>query len=121
MYRVGSHRTDSQQAVVLQPGEDASPYISSCYKMLHRTVDFGTPFLEHPEQWCHIVDKRNARGFFVGKHEGKRPFGRCRARSEDTIKVELIEIGWEDVDCINLVQGRESMLAVLNVWNFFIS
>jgi hypothetical protein len=57
----------------------------------------------------------------VGKREGKRPRGRCRPRLEDTIKMELTEIGWEDVDCINLVQGRENLLAVLNVWNFLTS
>jgi len=27
--------------------------------------------------------------FFVGKPEGKRPFGRCRRRWEDDIKVDL--------------------------------
>jgi hypothetical protein len=57
----------------------------------------------------------------VGKCEGKRLIGRCRPRLEDTIKMELIEIGWEDVDCINLVQGRVNLLAVLNVCNFLIS
>lgn len=85
--------------------------------MLH----FGTPFLEQPERWWHMEDKWNACGFLVGKREGKRPRGRCRPRLEDTIKMELTEIGWEDVDCINLVQGRENLLAVLNVWNFLTS
>jgi len=57
----------------------------------------------------------------MGKHEGKRPLGRCRPRLADTIKMELTEIGWKDVDCINLVQGRANLLAVLNVYNFLIS
>jgi hypothetical protein len=42
----------------------------------------------------------------VGKCEGKRPLGRCRPRLEDTIKMELIEIGWEDVDCITVFFDR---------------
>lgn len=57
----------------------------------------------------------------MGKREGERPLGTCRTRWEDTIKMELIEIGWEDVDCINLVQGRENLLAVPNVWNFLVA
>ena len=36
-------------------------------------------------------------------------------------RMEFTEIEWEDVDCINLVQGRENLLAVLNVWNFLTS
>jgi hypothetical protein len=68
-----------------------------------------------------MEDKRNACRFLVRKREGKRPLGRYRPRLEDTIKMELTEIGWEDVDCINLVQGREKSLAVLNVRNFLIS
>jgi hypothetical protein len=39
-----------------------------------------------------MENKRNAHGFLVGKHEGKRPLGRCRARLEDNIKMELTEI-----------------------------
>jgi len=89
--------------------------------MLHSSVDFGTSFLGQPEQWRHLEDKRNACGFLVGEREGKRPLGTCRPRWEDAIKMELIEIGWEDVDCINLVQGRENLLAVLNMWNFLVS
>jgi hypothetical protein len=57
----------------------------------------------------------------VGKCEGKRPLGRCRPRLEGTIKMELVEIGWEDVDCINFVRGKVNLLAVLNIWNFLIS
>jgi hypothetical protein len=67
-----------------------------------------------------MVDKRNACRFLVGKHEGKRPLRRRRPRLEDTIRMERIQKGWEDVDCINLVQGRDNLLAVLNVWNFLI-
>jgi hypothetical protein len=38
----------------------------------------------------------------VGKSEGKRR----RRRSEDTIKMGLIEIGWEGVDWIHLAQDE---------------
>jgi hypothetical protein len=39
----------------------------------------------------------------VGKPEGKRPFGRPMHIWEDNIRMDLREIGWEDVDWIYLV------------------
>jgi hypothetical protein len=38
----------------------------------------------------------------VRKPEGKRPLVRPRCRWEDSIKINLKEIGWEDMDWINL-------------------
>jgi hypothetical protein len=40
--------------------------------------------------------KRNAYRVLVGKPEGKRPLGRPKLR------VDLREIGWDDMDCIRL-------------------
>jgi hypothetical protein len=34
----------------------------------------------------------------VGKPEGKRPLGRPKCRSENNIKIDLREMGWEVVD-----------------------
>jgi hypothetical protein len=34
----------------------------------------------------------------VGKHEGKRPLGRAKRRSEDNIKMDLQEIGCGGMD-----------------------
>jgi hypothetical protein len=42
----------------------------------------------------------------VGKREGKRPLGRPRRRLVDNIKIDLREIGWVDMDWINLAQDR---------------
>jgi hypothetical protein len=38
----------------------------------------------------------------VGKPESKRPLGRYRHRWEDNIKMGLREIGWDDMDWIDL-------------------
>jgi hypothetical protein len=38
----------------------------------------------------------------VGKPEGKRPLGRPRHRWEDGIRMDLREIAWGNVDCIQL-------------------
>jgi hypothetical protein len=44
--------------------------------------------------------------FLVGKPEGKRLFGISRRRREDNIRIDLREIGSEDVDWIHLAQDR---------------
>jgi len=49
----------------------------------------------------------------MGRPEGKRPHGRLRRRSEDNIKTNLKEIGWEVVDWIDLAQDRVSVAFML--------
>jgi hypothetical protein len=44
----------------------------------------------------------------MGKPERKRKTGRHRRRWEDNIKTDLQEVGWEDMDWIDLVKDRES-------------
>jgi hypothetical protein len=59
-------------------------------------------------------EKRNAYRLLVGKPEGKRPLGRPRRRWVDNIKMDLVEVGWDDVDWIGLAQGRGK-------WGVFVS
>jgi hypothetical protein len=42
-------------------------------------------------------EKRNAYRL-VGKPEGKKPLGRPRGRWLDNIRMDLVEVGWGDVD-----------------------
>jgi hypothetical protein len=49
--------------------------------------------------------KRNAYRILVGNPEGKRPLGIPRRRWVDNIKMDLREIGWGDMDWIDLAQG----------------
>jgi hypothetical protein len=49
----------------------------------------------------------------VGKHEGKRPLWRPRRRWEDNIKMELQEVGCEDIDRIDLAQDRDRWRALV--------
>jgi hypothetical protein len=42
----------------------------------------------------------------IGKPERKRPLGRPRRRWENNVKMDLWEIGFGVVDCINLTQGK---------------
>jgi hypothetical protein len=51
----------------------------------------------------------------VGKPEGRRPLGRLRRRWLDNIRMNLAEVGWVDVDSINLAQDRNRWRAFVNL------
>jgi hypothetical protein len=53
-------------------------------------------------------EKRNAYRLLVGKPEGRKPLGRPRRRWLDNIRMDLVEVGWGDVDWIDLAQGESS-------------
>jgi hypothetical protein len=57
---------------------------------------------------------RGAYRALVGKPEGRRPLGRPRRRWEDNIKMDLREVGWGDMDWINLAQDRDRWRALVN-------
>jgi hypothetical protein len=59
-------------------------------------------------------DARNAYRILVGKAEGKRPLGRPRRRSVNSIKVDLREIGRDGMDWIELAQDRDKWRALMN-------
>jgi hypothetical protein len=65
-------------------------------------------------------EKRKAYGIFVGKPEGKRPLGRPRRRWVDNIRMDIGEVGWDDVDWIGLLaeernRWRPLVNSVLNL------
>jgi hypothetical protein len=49
-----------------------------------------------------------------GKREGRRPLGRLRRRWLDIIGMDLVEVGWGDVDWIGLAQDRDRWRALVN-------
>jgi hypothetical protein len=51
---------------------------------------------------------------WVGKAEGKRPFGRLRSTQEDNIKIDCKEIGRKDVHWINVALDMEYWRALVN-------
>jgi hypothetical protein len=51
-----------------------------------------------------MEEMRNTYTIFVGKPEGKKPFGRPRHRWEHNITIDLKEIRWEGVDWIYQAQ-----------------
>jgi hypothetical protein len=62
-------------------------------------------------KWAgHVVHMGERRGVYrvlVGKPEGKRPLGIPRLRWEDNIKMDLQEVGFGGMDCIELAQDRD--------------
>jgi hypothetical protein len=50
----------------------------------------------------------------MGEPEGKRPLGRPRCMWVDNDKMNLREIGWGDVDWIDLVLCRDQWRALVN-------
>jgi hypothetical protein len=52
-------------------------------------------------------EMRNGYIILVGKHEGKRQLGTPSHGWEDNIRRNLREMGWEDVDWMQLTQDRD--------------
>ena len=48
-----------------------------------------------------------------GKPEGWRPLARLRRRWEDNIKLKLQDVGWGDVDWIDVTQNRGRLWAIV--------
>jgi hypothetical protein len=65
------------------------------------------------------ITRMGQRWILVGKSEGKRQLGKPRRRWVDNIKMDLREIGWDGMYCIDLAQDREQWRAPVNtVMNF---
>jgi hypothetical protein len=63
---------------------------------------------------------KSSRMILAVKPERKRPLQRPRCRWVDNIRMDLVEVGWGDVDWIGLAQDRNRWRAlvnsVLNLW-----
>jgi len=76
-------------------------------------------------RWAgHLARMGESRGVYrvlVGKSEGKRPLGRPRRRWEDSIKMDLQEVGCGGMDWIELAQDRDRwQVLVIEVMNFWV-
>jgi hypothetical protein len=71
--------------------------------------------MKEDEMAGHVVfmgGKRSACKVLVGEPEGRRPLRRPRHRWEDSIKMDLEEIG---LDWIHLAQDRDHCRALMNM------
>jgi hypothetical protein len=60
------------------------------------------------------MGEKNACRILLDKPEGKRPLGITRRMLVDNIKIDLGEIGWGRMDCIDLVQDRDQWRNLVN-------
>jgi hypothetical protein len=63
---------------------------------------------------AHMGEERNVCKVLVGNPEGKIPLGRPNSSWEDLIRMDLREIGWGEVDCIQLAHDSNLWRAVVN-------
>jgi hypothetical protein len=61
------------------------------------------------------VKDRSACRVLLGKPKTKRPLERPINRWEDNIKMDLQEVGWEDMDQTDLAQDRDRRQTLVNV------
>jgi hypothetical protein len=59
-------------------------------------------------------EKIAAYRLLMGKPEGKKPLGRPRRRWVDNIRMDLVEVGWGDLDWIALAHDRNRWRALVN-------
>jgi hypothetical protein len=50
----------------------------------------------------------------VGTPEGRRPLGRPKCRWVDNIRMDLVEVRWDDMDWTSLAQDRDRWRALVN-------
>ena len=65
----------------------------------------------------HVARMEERKGVYkvlMGKPEGKRPLGRARRRWEDSIKMDLQEVGCGGMVWIELAQDKQSYRALVN-------
>ena len=60
------------------------------------------------------MDKGSAFKILTGKPSGKRPFGRPRCRWEDSIRMEVKEIGISTKNWVDSAQDRNYWRALVN-------
>jgi hypothetical protein len=69
-------------------------------------------------RWAELVaragDRRGVYRVLVGNPEGKTPLGRPGSKLGDNIKTNFQQVGWRDMDWIDVAQDRERCRAVVN-------
>jgi len=86
--------------------------------MVVLTVYYLGDYIKNNEMEGHVArlgDRRGVYKVLVGRPDGKTPLGRPTCRWEDNIKMDLREVGWAIMGCIDLSQDRDSLQALVNV------
>jgi hypothetical protein len=85
---------------------------------LYSSPDIVSVIKSRRMRWAgHVARMREGigvHGVLVGRPEGKRPLGRPRRRWEGNIKMDLVEIGIDGANWIQLAQDRVQRRASVN-------
>jgi hypothetical protein len=73
----------------------------------HTIVRVIKPRMRWAEHVAWMGDRRRVCIVLMGKPQGKRPLGRTRRSWEDNNKMDLQEVGFRDMDWIDLAQDRD--------------
>jgi len=65
--------------------------------------------------WHVMEDRRDSYRVLVGKTDGKKALGRPRHRLENTIKMDIQEVEWGDMDWTDLAQDTDRRRAPVNL------
>jgi hypothetical protein len=67
-----------------------------------------------------VGERRDLYRVLLGKPEGKKPLGRPKRRWENSVKMDLQEVGCWSKDWIELAQDRDMwqalVIAVMDLW-----
>jgi hypothetical protein len=66
-----------------------------------------------------VGEVRGAYNILIWRPEGRRPLGRPRRRWDNNMKMDRREIGFGDVNWINLAQDRDRWRALANTVTSF--
>jgi hypothetical protein len=59
-------------------------------------------------------EMRDTYNILVGKPETKGPLGRPKHGLEDSIRIDLWEMGYKNLDLVHLAKGRDQKRALVN-------
>jgi hypothetical protein len=86
---------------------------------LYSSLDIVSVIKSRRMRWeGHVAHMEEGRGVYrvlVGRPKGKRPLGRPRCRWEDSIKMDISEIGIYGVNWIQLAQDRSQWQAFVDM------
>jgi hypothetical protein len=61
-----------------------------------------------------MEEKSNTYRLLVGKPEGRKPLGKQKRSWVNNIRMDLVEVGWGDVDWIGLAEDRDRWRSLVN-------
>ena len=76
--------------------------------------DIKSCITEYPDHVARMGEGRGVHRVVVGKPEGKKPLGRPRRRWEDSIEMDLQEVGGGCGDWKELAQDRDRWRALVS-------